>query len=310
MPAPGGLATGASRRRSTFLWIAAVALTLAAAAYQRLSGPSYAARGSVTIGATELTYRLDRSHGGPGDHEVRVAVPDDRWQGALVFRRYPMSEPWSAVSMTYRDGHLTGQLPHQPPAGKVAYRVFLAEGGPVNLPRAPADLAAAAEAATGVAHPAGSAGTAALPPAGPLVLRFRGAVPAAIMGSHILIMFLAMLWSNRAGMEALRGRGGLMRHSSWSLGLMVLGGLIFGPAMQWYAFGEFWTGFPKGHDLTDTKTLVACLAWLAAVFALRRGGQRSRWWVLGAAIVTLGVFLIPHSVMGSELDYGAATVGQ
>jgi hypothetical protein len=123
---------------------------------------------------------------------------------------------------------------------------------------------------------------------------------------HILVMFLAMLWSNRAGLEALRPGGRLARLTSWSLGLMVLGGLVFGPAVQRYAFGQFWTGFPLGYDLTDNKTLIACLAWLAAAVALRRAGSAGRWWVLGAALVTLVIFMVPHSLLGSELDYGAA----
>jgi hypothetical protein len=38
---------------------------------------------------------------------------------------------------------------------------------------------------------------------------------------------------------------------------------------------------------------------------MRRGGKRQAW-AFGAALVTLAVFLIPHSILGSELDYSRA----
>jgi hypothetical protein len=41
--------------------------------------------------------------------------------------------------------------------------------------------------------------------------------------------------------------------------------MILGPVVQYYAFGEFWTGVPFGWDLTDNKTLVAVIFWALAV---------------------------------------------
>jgi hypothetical protein len=127
-------------------------------------------------------------------------------------------------------------------------------------------------------------------------------VPAAILLAHIIIIFLAMLFSARAGIEALDRRGNPRKLVLWTVGLLFVGGLILGPVVQKYAFGEFWTGFPLGKDLTDTKILIAMAGWIAAVFA-GRGGKPARRWVLGASILLLVVFLIPHSLLGSELDY-------
>jgi hypothetical protein len=41
---------------------------------------------------------------------------------------------------------------------------------------------------------------------------------------------------------------------------------------------------------------------LAAVWRGRKG-QNARGWIIAAAIIMLIVFSIPHSVMGSELNY-------
>jgi hypothetical protein len=72
--------------------------------------------------------------------------------------------------------------------------------------------------------------------------------------------------------------------------------------MQYYGFGVLWTGFPVGHDLTDNKTLVAMIGWIIALFMVRKG-KPARGWILAASVLLLVVFLIPHSLFGSELDY-------
>jgi hypothetical protein len=85
--------------------------------------------------------------------------------------------------------------------------------------------------------------------------------------------------------------------------------LILGPIVQKYAFDAYWTGWPFGYDLTDNKTLIAFIAWIAAAVAIPRV-RNPRWWLLGAAAVVLVVFMIPHSVLGSELDYRALDTQQ
>jgi hypothetical protein len=122
-----------------------------------------------------------------------------------------------------------------------------------------------------------------------------------------------MLWGNRAGLEALRRGGDPARLTRWTLLMTAVGGLVLGPMMQWFAFGKAWTGIPFGWDLTDNKTLFAVLGWFLAWLALQQAGRRGaasrgRWWVLGAAVLTLVVFSIPHSVLGSELDYSTGKV--
>ena len=86
------------------------------------------------------------------------------------------------------------------------------------------------------------------------------------------------------------------------MGLLVIGGLFLGPMVQKSAFGAYWTGWPNGSDLTDNKTLIAFLAWLPATVAAARG-MRTRAAVVLGWVVMMGVFLIPHSLRGSELDW-------
>jgi hypothetical protein len=261
-------------KRSLLFWILAVLVTLASAAYQRLTGPTYPFSGTADLRGAKIAFRLDRSHGGDGDHEVRILTRSPDITGKLEWKRHKMSDAWTPVEMHYSDGALTGVLPHQPPAGKLDYKVELRSGEHVTL----------------------------LPPEGGIVMRFKGDVPLFILIPHVITMFIGMLISTRAGLELFGSGEKLKPMIYWTLGLLGVGGLILGPIVQKYAFGAYWTGWPFGHDLTDNKTLVAFLVWGAAATAWHRGHYPRRW-AMVAAVVTLVVFMIPHSVLGSELKY-------
>lgn len=176
--------------------------------------------------------------------------------------------------MKLNNGKLEAELPIQPSAGKLEYNVMLQKG------------------AENVRLPANS----------DVVIRFRDPVPMFIVVPHILIIFLAMLLSSRTGLEYFIPEAKLKKYTLWTVGLLFLGGFIFGPLMQYYAFGALWTGIPFGFDLTDNKTLVAMIAWLIVLWRLNKSKNPKRLVLIGAIVMFL-VYLIPHSVLGSELDY-------
>jgi len=261
-------------RNSRLLWTLAIVITLASAVWQRLSGPTYPLRGRAELAGESVKYRLIRTHGGPGDQPVRVVVPDPAVHGQVAWRRFPTSDEWQHIAMRREGEALLAALPHQPPAGKLEYQVRLTKAGAT------------------VAFPERAA-----------VTRFKGEVASWILAPHILAMFLGMLFSTRAGLAALVGIDA-RRDAWWAFALLVVGGLVLGPAVQKQAFGEWWTGVPYGWDLTDNKTLVAAIAWAVAVVAMR-GRRPARGAIVTAAVLTLVVFAIPHSVWGSEIKWDA-----
>jgi len=113
-----------------------------------------------------------------------------------------------------------------------------------------------------------------------------------------------MLFSTRAGIASIAKERLTLTYSIITLVLLIGGGLILGPIVQKYAFGAYWTGWPFGHDLTDNKTAVAFIFWAIAVYKLIRNREK-RGWALVAAIVLTLVYMIPHSVLGSEIDHTA-----
>lgn len=259
----------------------ALLVTLSAAIYQRKTGPTYPYDGERKIGNTTIDYKLLRSHGGSGDQPVEITVDDPAISGMIIFRRYKVAEPWHGMTMTRVDNKLVGTLPHQPPAGKLEYFVVVNKEN--ELYSIPTDRT--------------------------LVTRFKGDVPDWALMPHILLMFVAMLMSTLTGFEALVNGEKMYRLTLWTAGLLLVGGMIFGPIVQKFAFGEYWTGIPFGIDLTDNKTLIAMIFWLIPVF---KGGHKnpSREWIIVAALVLLVVFSIPHSFLGSELNYDTGVIDQ
>lgn len=267
--------------RSTLFWILAFLITAGSAIYQRLTGPTYPLTGSVRIDTASVAYRLNRSHGGDGDHEVSLVTGTPAITGRLEWKRHNTDDRWTAAPMAFSDGTLRGALPHQPPAGKLDYRISLQRGNVEAL----------------------------IPETGGVVIRFKGDVPLFVLIPHVIAMFGAMLLSTRTGLEIFNVRPRYTGLTRWTIAFLAVGGMILGPIVQKYAFDAFWTGWPFGNDLTDNKTLIALVAWIVAAVAIPRV-RNPRFWLLGAAVVVLVVFLIPHSVLGSELDYRALDMQQ
>jgi hypothetical protein len=266
-------------KRSLLLWILALLITLISAIYQRMTGPTYPLRGEFSLGTQKVTYKLPRAHIIGEDHSVSLPASGGQAQARLFYRRLNSNDEWMSLPMQVNAGRLQADLPEQPTGGKVQYYIELDQGS----------------------------GTTRIPPTGLVVTRFRHPVPASVLIPHILIMFVGMLLSTRTGMEALKKGVVLKSWTWWTLAFIFVGGMFFGPLVQDHAFGEYWTGIPFGTDLTDNKTLIALVAWLLAALRLR-SNPRARAWVIGAAVVTLIAFAIPHSMMGTEVDHLKTTV--
>jgi hypothetical protein len=261
-------------KRTVLFWIVAVVITLVSLVYQRVTGPTYAVSGTAQLDGKSIAYKLNRSYDGPDNAPVQVKTDDQSITGSLFWKRYKTDDPWIQVPLTFADGTLKGELPHQPVAGKLMYRVELQQGNQqVSLSGNDA-----------------------------VMIRFRNPVPIWVIIPHVLAMFGAFLFSARAGLEFFNKEPKFKNFIYATLGFLILGGFILGPLMQYFSFNLWWTGWPFGTDLTDNKTAIAFLAWVVAAIALSKS-KNAKYWALGASIIMIVVYLIPHSLLGSEFNY-------
>ena len=264
--------------KKSFIWILGVIITLTAAIYQRKTGPTYPKEIEVTINNEQIEFELLRSHGGNEDATIILPIEDENISGQIHYRRFPTGDPWKIKKFTRKGDSLIASLPHQPPAGKIEYYITLFSNG--NSYQISEQY--------------------------PTRIRFKGAVPDWVLIPHVLIMFLAMLFSNVSGLFAAWNYPKQRMYGIITLILLAVGGMTLGPIMQHYAFGEAWTGIPVGWDLTDNKTLIAFVAWIIAVIANYK--KQRPYFTVAAAIILLIIYSIPHSLMGSEFNYETGEV--
>jgi hypothetical protein len=283
--------------KKAILWTLAIIITLAAAIYQRQTGPTYPKRISTSVNDTVLDLKLIRSIDLTERSEVKLKISDTSLNAKLFYKRLGSTEEYMISDFSYKvypvDSYLMNkvfkiteekgffaEVPQQPPAGKLQYYFEITD----------------------------SKGTQTYFKNEPIVIRFKGGVPDYILIPHILFMFFAMLFSTLAGLMAVVKFPLYKKYAFLTLILFTVGGMILGPIVQYDAFGDLWTGIPFGWDLTDNKTLIALLFWIFAVFMNRK--EEKPLYVAIAAFVLLLVYSIPHSLFGSQLDYATGQVTQ
>lgn len=283
------------RRRTFWYWFIAIIITISAAYYQRTTGPTYPKRTKIMVNGNEYRLKMIRSLSLDDKSEVKLSIADNSITAKLYYKRFQTNDPYNEIDFVYEERPVNSfvmnkffkmktekgffaQVPQQPPAGKIQYFTVIKDKN----------------------------GTQTLFKESPIVIRFKGAVPAYILAPHILAMFFAMLLSTLAGAMALRKHPRYKFYGKVTLILFIIGGMILGPIVQKYAFGEFWTGIPFGWDLTDNKTLIALIGWIIAVWLNRKSEKPI--WTIAAAILLLAIFSIPHSMFGSQLNYESGKV--
>ena len=264
--------------KKVLFWVLAVIISLAAMFYQRMTGPTYPKKYEITYQKVDYRFTLPRSNNGrPGDYPVKIQLPES-FSANVVWRLFPTDTPWETLVMERHGDTLSTSLPHQPPAGKIEYHLeLMADGNPIDL------------------HQEEN-----------VVIRFRADVPAWALIPHVLMMILTVIWSMATIIFAFANIPSYKKHVGVTIIFLLIGGFILGPVVQKYSFGQFWTGWPLGDDLTDNKTLFALIAFAAAWFLRKK--SYGRWLAIGAALVMLAIYLIPHSMGGSELDYETGEV--
>jgi len=268
--------------KSTFwYWFFAVVITLAAMVYQRITGPTHAKLVKFEINGNIERNSFPRSGDSGTDCKIELSDIPEGWEATLNYRRYPANEEWIQLPFNKNEsGKIESALPTQPAAGKLEYFIDLKNETEAKV------ISISKEE--------------------PIAIRFKNPVPAWALIPHIILMFVAMLLSNLTGALAIFMHDKFKFYGILTLIILFVGGFIFGPIVQYYAFGQAWTGFPLGYDLTDNKTLIAFVAWGIAVLVNRN--EKRPLVSLFAAVVMIIVFSIPHSLRDSELNYETGNV--
>ena len=275
--------------KKILLWIAAILITLTAVYFQRVTGPtkpinvSFEYSGevckAVLLRSTETSLNHDEALGNYRElgkrSPLRVIISNlpEGIDAEMIYSLYPGDWPADTLIASRVGEMFTFNVPALPAASKIRYSIFIINSDERTL--------------------VGE---------GDVILRFKATVPPYVLIPHILLMFIAMLFSNFTGIASYLKNIRIDRYALAVLVLLGAGGLILGPLVQKFAFDAYWTGWPFGGDLTDNKTLLAFVVWLVAWIINRKKGSRKYLYII-AALVMLLVYSIPHSTAGSEYDH-------
>jgi len=156
------------------LWILAFLITFSAAIYQRMTGPTYPKKLEVTLNDKLQNLKLIRSLSLNEKPEIRLDLNNSNIRARLFYKRYKSESEYQIADFIYRadpkHGGFFAEVPQQPVAGKLQYYIEIT------------DLS----------------GTKSYLKESPVVIRFKGDVPAFVLIPHILLMFIAMLDTCRA----------------------------------------------------------------------------------------------------------------
>ncbi len=260
------------------LWFFVILLTLLVAVFQKITGPTYPVKGKIIIKGKTIKYKLPRSHNTGENCKITIKDKTLISKAYIFFKRYKTKDEYKKLEFKRDGGKLLVYLPSQPPAGKLEYYIKLITPKGVKI-----------------LNKKGKS----------IIIRFKGAVPAYILIPHIFFMFFSLMFAVRTFFEALKKKPEYLKlYVKWTFWTLFIGGAILGPIVQKFAFGAFWTGVPFGYDLTDNKTLIALIGWLIAMFGVKGNDDvKGKKWVIGAFLLMMAAYLIPHSTMGSTLDY-------
>lgn len=269
--------------KNILLWILAVLLALAAMIYQRGTGPTYEFKGQLEHNGEVYKYELLRSQETTEGASIEMPfIEGTDYSVTLHYKRYQTEDTLTTLDFKLNENQqFIAQLPIQPAAGKMEYYLTgVLDGKEFSIPeQGEKDI----------------------------VLRYKDPVSNNILIPHVTLMIIVIIFGIRAGLSAIFGESSMRKWTIVAFSSMTVGGMILGPLVQKSAFGEYWTGFPFGGDFTDNKMLIMWLAWALALaiagFKPKKKENVSRGSVIVAAVVMTIVYLIPHSMGGSTLDY-------
>jgi hypothetical protein len=269
--------------------VLALLLTLVILVTSRYFGPNRRYQVEAAGTGYSLHHKAPRGHDGPGPAEIVLGIRYAEEQAgppkAWLLGQVKGEQAWQRIAPSPQEKHLEEfdqtlvfEIPHHPPMTRYFYR-FEAQRGE--------------EPKVLLARENGE----------PMMVKFKGIVPSWIWIPHVLAMFGGFFLLILSAFHALtlardRYDGGAAKRWAWGAWIaLFLGGVPIGIAMNHYAFGVLWEAFPFGGDVTDNKTQVALLLWGIAALALTfRKGKRSGVMAVIAAVLVLGIFLIPHSL--------------
>ena len=171
----------------TLYFIISLVIVLFTSYYQRVTGPTYEKEAIATLNNIAYELKLQRSHEIGEPCLLKLNISDTTIKAIVNYKRYPTNDNYVAQAFDRQGDELIAELPQQPAAGKLHYFItFFPSNEKTHLIQREA-----------------------------VIIRFKGAVPAGILVTHIIFIFMGMWFSNLTAILA------IVKHNKQKLFAMV-----------------------------------------------------------------------------------------
>jgi hypothetical protein len=270
--------------------IVGIILTLALLAVARRLSTNRPREIVVERGGRTIVHRTVFEQVGPGEPVVILEIEPAEGAGAFLLHATSEDGDPAESPMVRNDGGIwEGRLPERRKGEWVhyAFRAALPGDDSVRIPIEPDSF---------------------------FLLKYKGKITPVVLLLHVILMFGAfffMVQSFWGALALFRGGGSKSSAVRFVRGVMIttfVGGWPIGFILNRQRFGPVWEGFPFGYDVTDNKTQIIFLFWVVTVLLVRGsffgageardtvGPRGFAWAVIASFIVSLALYMIPHSL--------------
>jgi len=251
--------------------------------FQRITGPTYPRKFIINDNQVKLKTILIRSANNNKKAQIVINGTINNISAKLFYKKYKFEKNYNSVNFSKINNKLIAYLEPLPAGGKYEYYILVNNHNSGITYKSPKTI-----------------------------IRFKNPVPTSFILLHIIFIFSGFFMSSLTFIESITKKNSInsiLKKVKYSIILFFIGGLIFGPIIQKYAFNVWWSGFPFNIDLTDNKMLILQIFWTYFYYKAKKTNNL-KYIIYGFILIVL-VFLVPHSILGSEYDFkeGKHTIG-
>jgi len=252
-------------KKILFLAIAAI-IAVISVFIQQFSSSDRPYNQEIQINSIDYSFKLPVYHEANEVCSIELLVPDTSVRGVLFYKLLKSKNDFKLINLIRMNEYLVSVLPHQKQNIKVQYYLQLNSAGKKYF----------------------------IGKENPLIVRFQGVVPKYILFPHVVLMFVALIFSCFAGMLTFSHIDSYKKYASVTFFLFTLAALIFGLIIHLVSFRHLFVQVANYNDLTFYKNGIIFLLWLLVYYVNKK--YEFKYLTLAVSIFTLILFCIPANI--------------
>lgn len=232
-------------RRGAILWILSIVIVILLFYVKQITSSEYPLTGVVSIGNSELLYRLERTN--LANEPIKILIRSDN-QNLMGILEWKFSDTdFQKTSMQFSDGAYSANIPAQKVGNKFYYRIIFRQGTVQKI----------------------------IPSNEMIEMKIKGKIPGMLEFYYFLFVVLGMVLSIRTGLEYFN-ESPKTKKLSFITVFFFFGYLIFTPLKYTYEIGAINYFVPGITKIFDLQPIIFLALWIFATILIFRNKRPER----------------------------------